>query len=413
MSFRLSFGAFVGFTLIISFSSFAQTIETLHHKVDSVVTVAISQKAFPGCVVMVVHKNEVVLHKPYGHLTYDSLVPTTRDVLYDLASVTKAAASILALMKLYEDGKIRLDDPLGKYVSGLKNPLKKRTLRDLMAHQAGLPPGISFHNKIRARDGFMKKSVSVAASDEYPFPITDSLFAHRDIYNLMKSFVRKVEIKPTGNFVYSDLFFLMVPELVKRASGQEFENYLAEKFYHPLGADSLLFNPVGKIALEKIAPTEIDLKFRKSLVHGRVHDESAALMGGVAGHAGLFGTSSDLAKIWLMLLNDGTLDGVRYLKPETINLFSSVQNPQGGNRRGLGFDKPWLEYAPASHVAPEASIRSYGHLGFTGIMVWTDPDVDLLFIFLSNRVHPSREPDMLRELRVRAVLHGLAYGVGE
>jgi CubicO group peptidase (beta-lactamase class C family) len=380
------------FLLIISASTLrGQAVADLEKRIDSVVVNAIQQKAFPGCVVYAAHKGKPFFSKAYGHLTYDSVVAVQLTTLYDLASLTKVTAAGLCLMKLYEEDKIELDDSLGSYVRGLNPLIGQLTLRELMTHQSGLPPGVRFHQRILGEE---------VAAGQSPFGLR-----RNNRYEAMKVMINEIKELGEKKFTYSDLFFLMVPELVQNVSGQSFESYLNEYFYQPLGVE-LTYHAGQTHSVEMIAPTELDTVYHKHLMHGQVHDESAALMGGVSGNAGLFGNILDVARVWQMLLNKGEYQGKEYLRPETVALFTRTHFQYSTNHRGLVFDKPPNDYNPErSQMAQMVSEDSYGHTGFTGTMVWADPQSDLLFVFLSNRVHPFRSPNLLLELRVRPILH--------
>jgi len=380
------------FLLILSASTLrGQAVVNLEKKIDSVVSNAIQQKAFPGCVVYAAHKGKPIFLKAYGHLSYDSIIPTATATIYDLASLTKVTAAGLCLMKLYEDRKIVLDDPLSKHIHGLNPIIGQLTLRELMTHQSGLPPGLRFHQRILTED---------LQSGRAPFGLRT-----RNRYAAMKGMINEITELGEKRFIYSDLFFLLVPELVQNASGQSYESYLNEHFYQPMGIE-LVFNAGRLNDQNLIAPTEMDSVYHKHLIHGQVHDESAALMGGVSGNAGLFGNVHDVATVWQMLLNKGEYKGIEYLRPETIALFTRTHFKNTDNHRGLVFDKPPIEYSQTvSQMAPQVGAESFGHTGFTGTMVWADPKSRLLFVFLSNRVHPSRIPNKLSEMRVRPILH--------
>ncbi len=378
--------------LIFSASTLrGQAFVDLEKKIDSVVVSAIQQKAFPGCVVYAAHKGKPFFSKAYGYLTYDSITATQISTLYDLASLTKVTAAGLCLMKLYEDDKIELDEPWGRYVRGLNPVIGQLTLRELMTHQSGLPPGLRFHQRILGEE---------VAAGRAPFGLRT-----RNRYGAMKDMINEITALGEKKYTYSDLFFLLVPELVQNVSGQSFESYLNEHFYQPLGVE-LTFQAGRIYDWEMIAPTEMDSVYHKHLIHGQVHDESAALIGGVSGNAGLFGNVLDMAAVWQMLLNKGEYQGIEYLRPETVALFTRTHFPNSANHRGLVFDKPPIEYnAERSQMASEVSADSFGHTGYTGTMVWADPASDLLFVFLSNRVYPYRSPNLLMDLRVRPILH--------
>ena len=383
---------------------------SFEQQIDSVVVKAIKQQAFPGCVVYVAKDGNVLFEKSYGFHTYDSIRKVRSTDVYDLASITKVTASTIALMKLYEQGLVELDKPLKNYIGGI-GKVGRPTVRECLAHQAGLFPWIPYYQEVKRRNGTYKaKTMSLRMSKGFDYKLSDNLFLHQDFYTRIKKMIRKSEISKTKKYKYSGLFFYLVPELVKNASGLDFETYLESNFYDSLKTSTLGFNPVSKMNLDRIVPTERDTYFRNTLIHGTVHDEGAITMKGVSGNAGLFSNAGDLAKVWQMLLKNGTYEGKKYLNPQTIELFTTAQYPGNDNQRGLGFDKPLLEYdSLLSSVAKSTSFRSYGHSGFTGTFVWVDPERDMLFIFLSNRVYPTRENRGLYRLNVRPAIHQLIY----
>lgn len=387
-------------------------LKSFQEKIDSIVNMAIANKAFPGCVVYASKAGIPFFYKAYGHHTYDSVRMVSSRDLYDLASVTKVTASTLALMKLYDDGLLRLDQPLKTYVNGLRwNKLGKATIRECLTHQAGLKSWIRFYNEIERKSGkYRRKTISDIQSEKYPFRIAEAKYLHRDFYKKLKKMIRKADFHPSQGYVYSDLFYYLVPELVCNLSGMPFTEYLDRHFYDSLSAGSLTFNPQENFFQYQIVPTEVDSFFRYEPIHGQVHDEGAILMRGISGNAGLFGNAEDMAKVWHMLLNGGVWEGRRYLRPQTIDLFTTYQYPANDNRRALGFDKPLLEYdSLISSVAKAATISSYGHTGFTGTLVWADPEHDFLFIFLSNRVYPTRDQKAIYQLNVRPEIHQILY----
>jgi serine-type D-Ala-D-Ala carboxypeptidase len=349
----------------------------------------------------------VIFLQSYGYHTYDSARRVAVNDIYDLASVTKAMGATLAMMKLYEDGMINLDDQIGNYIDGIGRRVGSLSFREIMAHQAGLYPWIPFYDEIKRKSGkYKNKSVRSEWKEGYEYPLSDSLFLHQDFYRKIKRFIRKSDVSKEKKYRYSGLFFYLIPELVENLSGEKYEDYLTDHFYDSLNAETVGFNPLKRFNSSQIVPTEIDTFFRHTSIHGVVHDEGAIMMKGISGNAGLFGNAIDVAKVWQMLLSDGTYDSVQYLRPQTIDLFTTTQYPNNDNRRGLGFDKPLLVYdSIISSVAKSASYRSYGHSGYTGTLVWADPENDLLFIFLSNRVYPSRTNTNLYKLNVRPTIH--------
>ncbi|MBC6410091.1 MAG: serine hydrolase [Ekhidna sp.] len=383
----------------------------LEKQIDSILFDAIRHKAFPGCVVYASQKDRILFFKSYGHYTYDSIKRVENNSIYDLASITKVVGGTLALMKLYEDSLIHPDDPIKKYVDGLGKRVGEVTIREALAHQGGLYPWIPYYQKIRKKNGaFKKKYISNALSEKYPFELSDNLFLRKDFYHVIKRFIKKSEVTKTPSYKYSGLFFYLVPELVEKLSGQKYTDFLQTHFFDPLKAKTVGFSPLDRFSKELIAPTEVDSFFRMEPIHGKVHDEGAIMMQGVSGNAGLFSNAIDLAKVMQLLLNDGVHDTLQLLKPHTIDLFNTVQYPNLKNRRALGFDKPLLQYdSVRSSVAKSSSRKSFGHTGYTGTLAWADPKNDLVYIFLSNRVYPSRKNTAIYKLNVRPVIHQLIY----
>ncbi|MFY0606888.1 MAG: serine hydrolase [Cyclobacteriaceae bacterium] len=380
-------------------------------EVDTIMNNAISKRAFPGAVVYASLGDSVIVNKCYGFHTYDSLNIVEQEDLYDLASLTKVMGAGLAVMKLYENGLIDLDQPLRRYISGLRfRKVGRVPVRAFLAHQSGIESWIAFYKDIIKKDGSFNRYISTERTKKHQYEIGEGMFLSDDFDQKIKTYVKRASIDKEPVYRYSGLFFYLVPELVHNLSGMEYSEYLKEHFYEPIGSPSLTFNPTSKYSLDQIVPTEIDTFFRNSPIHGRVHDEGAILMGGVSGNAGLFGNVNDVAKIWKMLLNGGVYEGKQYLNPATIQLFTSYQYPQSGNRRGLIFDKPLLEYdSTISSVAESSSNLSFGHTGYTGTLVWADPKENLLFIFLSNRVYPDRNQKAIYELNVRPSIHQTLY----
>ena len=391
-------------------SAMGQKMETLLNEVDSIVTEAIKNEAFPGCVIYASKNDSIFFLRSYGYHTYDSMRRVAVNDIYDLASITKVAGGTLAMMKLFEDGHIKLDDPIGSHIERLGSKVGGVTYREVLAHQAGLHPWIAYHMEVRKRNGdFKSKSVSNIQDENYLFALTDSLYLHKDFYSKIKKMIRKSAVSEK-RYRYSGLFFYLIPELVQTLTDTSYQEYLQTHFYDRLGLNSIGFNPYKRFELNQIAPTEVDTFFRMSPIHGKVHDEGAIMMKGVSANAGLFSNAEDLGSTFNMLLNNGKVDTLQLLSPQTIHLFTSTQYPSNDNRRGLGFDKPLLEYdSIRSSVARDASFKSFGHTGYTGTLAWTDPDNGLTFIFLTNRVYPSRKNRALYQLNVRPTIHQLFY----
>jgi len=370
--------------------------------------------AFPGCQILLAKDGVVFYARSFGYHTYDSLRKVTNNDLYDLASVTKTTAATLSLMKLYDKGIFSPDQTFGETFPRFKNTDKgDLSMREVLAHQAGLEAWIPYWSRSQRKNGNFKwNTVSSDSSRRFPYRLSDSdLFLHRQfrekkIYRM----IRKSEVSEEKEYLYSGLSFYLIPDYVKRMSTFSFDQFLRIHFYDPIGAETLVFNPAEKYSADRIIPTEVDTFFRMDTLHGIVHDEGAAMMRGVSGNAGLFSNAWDLASVYQMLLNGGMYHYRRFLSEETIYEFTRCQFCETGNRRGLGFDKPLVEYdSTKSSVAKGASPKSFGHTGYTGTLVWADPANDLLFVFLSNRVHPTRYNSTIYRLNVRPRIHNLVY----
>ncbi len=390
-------------------------VEAITADVDSIIRTGISKKAFPGAQVLVAHRGNIIFHKAYGFHTYDSIQPVGLNDLYDLASVTKIAGPLPALMKLYEEGKIDLDKPFSHYWKPWRRSKEKKniTLREILAHQAGLKPYVVFLNQVLKDGKLNTRYIRTEPNSRFQKQAFDELYVRNSFINQIYKGINKSEVSPDKKYRYSGLAFLIFPDLISQISGNSYEYYLRKHFYLPLNAAGLLFNPKTKAWENPIVPTEIDSLYRKSLIRAWVHDENASLMGGVSGNAGLFGSARDLFNLMQCYLNYGQFKGERLLNEETVREFTSVQYPDNNNRRGLGFDKPLLnnhelELADA-YPAPEVSPQSFGHSGFTGTFVWADPEYQLVYIFLSNRVYPDRSYRGLYDLNIRTSIQQLFY----
>ncbi len=381
----------------------------LTQRIDSVCHKAIASGAFPGCQVMGVWKGQVIFHKTYGFHTYRQERPVRHDDLYDLASVSKVTTALPALMRFHGEGRFDLSKTLGDYFRFLRRSDKKTLdLREVLAHQARLKAWIPYWRTTLKSDGsFKPKTLRHTYSKRYSVKLTDSLFLHRNYKRKIFKAIKKSPLLEEKKYVYSGLPFYLFPSLVEEIAQTEYETYLKRTFYESLGAYRLTFNPSRFFPKSRIVPTEHDTFFRKQLLHGVVHDEGAAMMGGVSANAGLFGTADDLAKLFQMYLNGGEYAGKRYIDAASIQEFTRYQFE--GNHRGLGFDKPLKENRENGSVSIMASEESYGHSGYTGTFVWVDPSYDFIFMFLSNRVYPTRENRIIYQQNIRPTLHHFFY----
>jgi beta-N-acetylhexosaminidase len=381
----------------------------LKKKIDSLAFEAMFQKATPGAVILATKNGKIIYERAYGHHTYQPVQPVTETDLYDVASITKVAATTLALMKLYDEEKIDLDQTLGFYLNWIPEwaPQHNLTLREVLAHQSGLPAWIPFYQKTLNTSGEPRqKFYQNIKSDLFPWQVTDNLFmqfSYRDsiYHSIYKSSLRKKEYK------YSDVGYYFLFEIVESFAKMDLDTYVDSIFYKPMGLHRIGFNPKNKFIVDEIVPTENEKNFRRQLIHGYVHDPGAAMLGGVAGHAGLFSDAFSLASLGQMLLNNGEYGGVRYLSEKTINDFVNCQYCNSDNRRAAGWDKP-VKDGPGPTFRG-ISQKSYGHSGFTGTLWWIDPEEQIVYVFLSNRVHPSAENTKLQKGNFRSEVQKTFY----
>jgi len=404
------------FSMIIQVHAFAQSESGLDapltSKIDSLVRHAIQIHAFPGAQVLVAQGGEILHHKSYGYHTYDSLRKVEDNHLYDLASVTKVTAAVPALMYLVDQGKIDLDDPISDYIKEWKRPSKRNiTFREALAHHARLKPYIVFWQEAQKKNGkYRGRTFKQMPSEKYAIKISDSLYLHTRYSKKMYRSIKKLELNEERKYIYSGLTFLLYPRIVKDLTGQTIDEFLDQIFFEKIGADRLTYLPANKFPLSEIIPTERDSFFRHQLVHGTVHDETAAMLNGVSTNAGLFGNAASLAKLCQLYLNYGRFENQQLIDSAIVVEFTRCQYCEEDNRRGLGFDRPPIEYkAGSSYVAESASESSYGHSGFTGTFIWMDPAHDLLVVFLSNRVYPDRGQRALYSSGFRPALHQMIY----
>jgi beta-glucosidase-like glycosyl hydrolase/CubicO group peptidase (beta-lactamase class C family) len=384
----------------------------LKAQLDSLAEQGIRGNAFPGCQVLVAKEGKVIFQSCYGFYTYEKIDPVKPESLYDLASVTKITAPLPVIMKLYDEKTIDLDVSFANYFSEFRNSNKaEMTVRDVLTHQAqlqsGLPVWLEPGSATRLRNGAFRDQ----PSENYQVRVSSGLYVRNDFRTQIISDITKSPLRAKKEFHYSDLGFSLLPFVAERLTGSPFQEYLNKEFYKPLGAVSTGYKPYERFPICQIAPTEKDETFRKELLQGFVHDELAASLGGVSGNAGLFSTANDLAKVMQMYLQSGYYGGKQYISTATVDEFTKVQFPQTENRRGLGFDKPIPGLAGQKNKFPaaDASPESYGHTGFTGIFVWMDPENQLLFIFLSNRVYPTRKKMGIYNLNTRTKMHQAIY----
>lgn len=353
--------------------------------------------------ILAVKDGRIAYHKAFGNFNYDTAAPVSLQSVYDMASVTKICATTLAVMKLYDQGKVTLHKKLGDYLPSVKGTDKEKlTIKDILLHQAGLVPFIPFYREIIDSSGTARADLfTFTKSDSFPVKVADSLYMTQAWTDTMFNRILQSPLGAHGKYVYSDNDFIFLAKVVEAITGTSFDKYVQKEFYRPLNLSTAGFKPTEYMSINKIAPSEQEPVFRKQLLRGNVHDPGAAMLGGVAGHAGLFSDAYDMAVIMQMLLNGGVFNGKRYLQQETIELFTAYHSKN--SRRGLGFDKPEKDNYKREEPYPalSASPAAFGHSGFTGTCVWADPKHNLVYVFLSNRLTPDGTNNKLVKMNVR------------
>jgi len=357
--------------------------------VDSIINASIQDRATPGSQILCAKNGIVFYNKSFGFHTYDSLQKVENDDIYDIASITKIAATTLALMKLNDDRLFDTEMRLSELMCDLDTTDKKDIyVKDILSHQAGLKAWIPFYRHTLQNDTIYNLLYSNYLSDSFSIKLHDSLFLISSFRDSIFKAIVDTTLRDTTDYLYSDLGFYLLKTGIENIINESFESYLKRVFYKPLGMNSFGFNAIHYYPDEKIIPSENDTVFRKQIVKGYVNDPGAAMLGGISGHAGLFSNANDLAKLMQMLLNLGEYGGEKYLDAETIDLYTSCTNCDK-NRRGLGFDKPEMNPDKEGPVFKGISGKSYGHSGFTGTLTWVDPETRIVYVFLSNRTFPD------------------------
>lgn len=401
---------------------------SLFEEIEHIALEGIRQRAFPGCQILVAKDGVIIYEKEFGQLDYGKYGDVSHETVYDLASVTKASATLPAIMKLYDERKLAMQDQLGKFVPQARGSDKANiTLRSLLLHESGIVSFIpyyvtaidensysgplfgsrsqTYHARYAGAWGrtdyrFKPLYISSKPSDRFHLPVAKNLYASNEMHEALLKEVIDTPLRRRGRYTYSCLNFMLLKEVAENITGTDLDSYLKKEFYDKLGASTTTFLPLENgIPIELIPPTEDDPFFRKQHLRGYVHDEGAALFGGISGNAGLFSNANDLAKLYQMWLNGGEYGGERYLSQETVRLFTTTKS--NISRRGLGFDKPDPRNTRSNPTSPGAPIEVYGHTGFTGTSFWVDPTNNMIYIFLSNRVTPARTPNRFSTLMIR------------
>ncbi len=388
-----------------------QSVGLQQNHLDSIKRIiedGIDQKAFPGGQLTLAVEGSVVFDESFGHLTYDGLIPVYPTTIFDLASVTKVASTLMMAMKLHDEDKLDINEVISHYLPRYAESNKKDiTIKSLLSHQAGLLPYVPFWKRVLSGDfldPFYYTSVKDELMDQRSYGLAPSNLL-RDSLNqwILTSSLLKYDSVPY--YSYSDIGFMILQEVLEGIAGESMDRYLYKHFYGPLGLYHTKFNPKRyEVGLFEIAPTEYDSYYRSEQIWGDVHDRNAAILDGVAGHAGLFSNARDMLVLFQMILQRGSYGGKQFISQATLDVFNQRYFPN--NRRGLGWDK---KSEIVKNVSLHASEESFGHTGFTGTMVWVDPQYDLVFIFLSNRIHPNANNRKLNELDIRTKIQDIVY----
>ena len=389
-------------------------IMRLKSLLSEIVQEGLDSMAFPGAQLLVQYAGRNIVDTVYGYHTYQQQMPVLYDDLYDLASLTKVTAALPALMIMIDNRLLHLDDNLCRHFPFLCGSNKGDiTFRQALAHYGQLLPYIVYwQNTLRHNGKYRARTFRKLPNDRFSIKVTDSLYLHEKYKRRIDKAIKKSELMDRKEYVYSGLLFLLVPDLIQERTGMPLDEFLYKNVFDPIGAERLRYNPMQHFAIDEIVPTELDTLFRHQLVHGTVHDEAAAMLDGVSGNAGLFGNARDLAKLYQLYLNEGSYEGHQYIDSMTVRAFTQCAYCEEGNRRGLGFDKPLITFdKDVSYVARSATKSSYGHSGFTGTFFWVDPEHELIFVFLSNRVYPYRSNRKLYSMGIRPRLHQAVYDV--
>ena len=404
-------------------------------RIDSIVKAGIRARVFPGCQVFVLKGGKPVYDKCFGNYTYDAIQKVKPTTMYDLASLSKTTGTLLAIMKLYDNGKLRISDKASKYLTFLQGTDKEGiTIKELLFHESGLPAYLDFYRLIVEKNSTATVSasakrkvqtaipdkngiigtnlhykegwVSCVPSAEYPIQVSDELYVSNRLHDAAMMRIASTKLC-SKTYCYSCLNFILLKEIVETISGTTLDMFLNNEFYTPMKLNNIAYLPLKTHKKEEVAPTLKKNLLCNGEVQGYVNDLDAALLGGVSGNAGLFASARDVAMVYQMLLNKGEMDGKRYLSAETCKFFTTTTSASG--RRGLGFDKPVPgnpKHNPCSISAPPVV---YGHTGYTGTCCWVDPANSLIYVFLSNRTFPYDGVNKLAKTGIRTKIQDVIY----
>jgi CubicO group peptidase (beta-lactamase class C family) len=400
------------------------------NRIDSIAKASIENKIFPGCQVFIIKDGKPIYDKCFGNYTYETNQKVKPTTLYDLASLSKTTGTLLAIMKLYDNGKLKLTDKASLYLSFLKGTDKENiSITDLLFHETGLPGSLDFHNLVLEKNKtpyfiastkdstntvklnsntlrYKNEWVSKTPTKEFTLQVSDSFYLHNRFHNAAMQMIANTRLG-SKTYLYSCINFILLKEIAETISGLSMDVFLNNEFFRPMNLSNIAYLPLRKHPKDDIAPTLKKDFLRNGLIQGYVHDPAAAFLGGVSGNAGLFATSRDVASVYQMLLNNGELDGKRYISAETCLIFTTTISASG--RRGLGFDKPVPSVPEHNPCCKSAPSEVFGHTGYTGTCCWTDPVNKIVYVFLSNRTYPNDGINKLAKMSIRPKIQEVIY----
>lgn len=378
-------------------------------KIDVIAQKAMNGKMTPGMQILVARKGKVIYQKAFGYHTYDKEIKVSNSDIYDLASLTKIIGTLPNVMQQYDQGKLNMQTTLDSMLPIFKNSNKKDiTFRELLSHYARLQAWYPFYkNTIDKKGNPLDKYYHKVSDANFSIKIADSLYLRTDYQDTILKIIVDSKLLPKKEYKYSDFTFMILKEYLEYLTGKKLDVLSTEHFFQPLGLSNTMYNPISKIDKNRIVPTEVDTYFRHQTIQGYVHDMGAAMQGGVAGHAGLFSNSMDVAKMMQLYLQKGSYGGKHYFSEKTFNDFNQCYYCAEGNRRGVGFDKPQL--GNSGPTCGCVSMTSFGHTGFTGTMAWADPDKEIVYVFLSNRTYPNESINKLSKENIREDIQSVIY----
>ena len=372
-------------------------------KIDSVAALVVEEKMAPGLQILVARKGVVVYEKSFGFHTDKKKNKVKNSDVYDVASLTKILASLPMLMKAEEENKIALSSTLKKILPKFKKSNKDTlTVKEILSHYGRLKAWIPFYKLTQdsITKNNLKEFYSQSKSKKFSIKVAENLYLNNSYKDSIYKFIRDSEQRLEAGYKYSDLGYYLFKEALEKKYKSSLDDLVQEQFYKPLGANRMTYLPLNKLDKSSIVPSEKDTYYRNQLLHGYVHDMGAAMLGGVGGHAGLFANANDVAKMMQLYLQKGYYGGKRYFKKETFDKFNKRYYSDQKVRRGLGFDKPQLD-STVMATCGCVSEESFGHSGFTGTYTWADPESEIIYVFLSNRVFPTMENKALVKRNIR------------